>query len=44
MAQSTAEAGFFVVTIFANQALWLRKVLIDLNMKQEGCIKIFVDN
>ena len=36
VAQSTIEAEFIATTATANHALWLRKVLIDLNMKQEG--------
>ena len=34
LAQSTVEAEFIAATSIANQALWLRNVLIDLNMKQ----------
>nr|XP_015867296.2 secreted RxLR effector protein 161-like [Ziziphus jujuba var. spinosa] len=34
VAQSTAEAEFVVATAAINQALWLRKILIDLNMEQ----------
>ena len=44
VAQSTAEAEFVAVAAIVNQALWLRKVLIDLNMKQNGHTKIFVGN
>ena len=44
VALSTKEAEFIAASAAANQALWLRKVLIYLNMKQEGCTKIFVDN
>ena len=44
VAQSTAEAEFIAATAAANQALWIRKVLVDLNLKQEGCTEVFVDN
>ena len=44
MAQSTAEAEFTATSTVVNQALWLRKVLVDLNMKQERCTELFVDN
>ena len=44
MAQSTVKDEFIAATAAANQALWLRKVLIDLNMKQEGHTEIFVYN
>ena len=44
VAQSTAEAEFTAANAAVNQALWLRKVLVDLNMKQEGCTEVFVDN
>lgn len=44
VAQSTAEAEFVAATAAANQALWLRKVLIDLSLKQEDCTEVFVDN
>ena len=38
------KAEFIAATAATNQVLWLRKVLIDLIMKQEGHTKIFVDN
>ena len=44
VAQSTAEAEFISATAAANQALWLRKVLVDLNMTQKGSTEVFVDN
>ena len=44
VAQSTAEAEFIAANAAVNQALWLRKVLVGLNMKQEGCTEVFVDN
>jgi len=43
MAQSAVEAKFIVETV-VNQALWLRKILRDLNLKQKENTKIFVDN
>ena len=44
MAQSTAEAKFIAATAAVNQALWLRKILIDLNLEQKVNTEIFVDN
>lgn len=44
MAQSTAEAEFVVATVAVNQALWLRKNLLDLNLEQKESTEIFVDN
>ena len=44
VAQSTAEAVFIVATVAVNQALWLKKVLTDLNLEQEESIKIYIDN
>ncbi|WVZ11324.1 hypothetical protein V8G54_015854 [Vigna mungo] len=44
LAQSTAEAEFIAANAAVNQALWLKKILVDLNMKQERCTEIFVDN
>lgn len=44
VAQSTAEAECIAVGAAVNEALWLRKVLLDLNMKQEGRTEVFVDN
>ncbi|KAH9805142.1 hypothetical protein KPL71_002337 [Citrus sinensis] len=44
VAQSTAEAEFVAATAAVNQALWLRKILIDLNLEQEESIEILVDN
>lgn len=43
MLQSTAETEYIVVAV-ANQALWIRKLLTDLNMEQTGSTQIFVDN
>ncbi|KAH9679707.1 hypothetical protein KPL71_026242 [Citrus sinensis] len=44
VAQSTAEAEFVAATAAVNQALWLRKVLFDLNLEQEESTEILVDN
>lgn len=44
VAQSTTEVEFIAANAAVNQGLWLRKVLVDLNMKQEGCTYVFVDN
>ena len=44
VAQSTAEAEFVAATAAVNQALWLKKILIDLNLEQKESTKILVDN
>lgn len=44
VAQSTAEAEFVAATSAVNQAFWLRKILIDLNLEQEASTEILVDN
>ncbi|XP_068475123.1 secreted RxLR effector protein 161-like [Phaseolus vulgaris] len=44
VAQSTAEAEFVAVSATVNQALWLRKILTDLNLEHKQSTKIFVDN
>jgi hypothetical protein len=44
IAQSTAEAQYVVATATANQALWLRKMLADLDMEQRDAMKVYVDN
>ncbi|XP_074379364.1 retrovirus-related Pol polyprotein from transposon TNT 1-94 isoform X2 [Apium graveolens] len=43
-AQSTAEAEFIAAVAAANQALWLRKLMMDLHMNQQEGTIIFVDN
>ena len=43
MAQSTYEAEY-VVVVAVNQALWLRKLMTGLDMKEEGSTHVFVDN
>ena len=44
VAQSIAEEEFVAATIAVNQALWLRKILMDLNLEQKESTEIFVDN
>ncbi|XP_024025713.1 uncharacterized protein LOC112092835 [Morus notabilis] len=44
VAQSTTEAEFVAATTAVNQALWLRKLLCDLHLKQLNEIEVFVDN
>lgn len=44
VAQSTAEAEFVAATAAVNQALWLRKILNDLNLEQKESTRIHVDN
>ncbi|XP_073311012.1 secreted RxLR effector protein 161-like [Primulina huaijiensis] len=44
VAQSTAEAEFIVAASAVNQAIWLRKILTDLNMEPKKSTEIFVDN
>ena len=44
VAQSTVEGEFIAATAAVNQALWLRKILVDINLEQNESTKIFVDN
>ena len=44
VAKSTTKVKFIVATVLVNQVLWLKKILIDLNMEQKESTKIFVDN
>lgn len=44
VAQSTAEAEFIAATAAANQVLWIRKLLMDLQESQGQSTKILVDN
>ena len=44
MAQSIVEAEYIVVVATVNQALWLRKLLRYLDMKQKVSTRVFVDN
>ncbi|KAL8145697.1 hypothetical protein AgCh_003733 [Apium graveolens] len=43
-AQSTAKFEFVAATAAVNQALWLRKLMMDLHMEQHEGTTIFVDN
>ncbi|KAG8479014.1 hypothetical protein CXB51_028903 [Gossypium anomalum] len=44
VAQSTTEAEYVATAGAVNQAIWLRKILTDLNLYQEGATKIYCDN
>lgn len=44
VAQSTAEVEFIAATATVNQALWLRKILLDLDLEQKKSTEILVDN
>ena len=44
VAQFIAEAKFIAAAVAVNQVLWLKKILIDLNMEQNESTQIFVDN
>lgn len=44
VAQSTAEAEYVAAASTANQAIWLRKILFDLQQPEEEPTTIFVDN
>lgn len=44
IAQSTAEAEYAAATAAVNQAIWIRKLLADLHMKQNEPTQIHVDN
>ncbi|KAG8485839.1 hypothetical protein CXB51_019238 [Gossypium anomalum] len=44
VAQSTAEAEYVAAAGAVNQAIWLRKILTDLNLYQEGATEIYCDN
>ncbi|KAA0033140.1 Retrovirus-related Pol polyprotein from transposon TNT 1-94 [Cucumis melo var. makuwa] len=44
VAQSTAEPKFIAATDTANQALWLRKNLLDLDLEQKERTEILVNN
>lgn len=43
-AQSTAEADFIAATAAIKQALWLRKILIDLDLEQQESTEVFLGN
>ncbi|KAG8493422.1 hypothetical protein CXB51_010995 [Gossypium anomalum] len=44
VAQSTAEAEYVAAVGAVNQAIWLRKILADLNLHQREAIGIICDN
>ncbi|KAL4038573.1 hypothetical protein IC575_002195 [Cucumis melo] len=44
VAQSTTEAEFIDAKATGNQALWLRKILLDLDLEQKESTKILVEN
>ena len=44
VAQSTIEVEFIASKTAVNQAIWLRKILNDLNMEQKDSTKILIDN
>lgn len=44
LAQSTTEADYISCSVAANQGVWLRKLLNDLRITQEGAIVIMCDN
>ena len=44
VAQSTAKAEYIAATTTVTQAIWLRKVLKDLNLEEEQPIVIYCDN
>ncbi|KAG8480141.1 hypothetical protein CXB51_024917 [Gossypium anomalum] len=44
VAQSTAKAEYIAAAAAVNQAIWLRKLLYDLNEEQVEAIEIKVDN
>ena len=44
IAQSTAEAEYVVASAAVNQAIWIRKLMVDLQMEQKESTQILVDN
>ncbi|KAL6330152.1 hypothetical protein AAG906_040072 [Vitis piasezkii] len=44
VAQSTTKAEYIVAITAINQALWLRKLLTYLDIKQEVSTQVFIDN
>ena len=44
MTLSTSEAEYVATTSAACQAIWLRRMLADLQPEQKGATKIFCDN
>ena len=44
VAQSSAEAEYVSTATATSQAIWLRRILEDIGMKQEKATEIFCDN
>ncbi|RVW14603.1 Retrovirus-related Pol polyprotein from transposon RE1 [Vitis vinifera] len=44
VAQSTTEAEYISLAAAANQAIWLRKLLVDLGQEQSSPTKLYCDN
>ena len=44
MVQPIVEAEFIDATAIVNQALWLKKIVIDLHMEQTENTKVFINN
>ncbi|XP_028078659.1 uncharacterized protein LOC114280479 [Camellia sinensis] len=44
IAQSTAKTKYVVVAATVNQALWIRKLMVDLHMEQKESTQILADN
>jgi len=44
IAQSSAEAEYVAVAFATNQAIWLRKILLELNLLPKEPTVIYVDN
>jgi hypothetical protein len=44
VAQSTVETKYVAATIAVNQAIWIRKILVDLLMDQFQTTHIYVEN
>ena len=44
IAQSTSEAEYVAAAAAVNQALWIRKLMVDLHMEQKESTQILVDS
>ena len=44
VAQSTVETKYVAATVAVNQAIWIRKILVDLLMDQFQTTHIYVEN